>query len=268
MSTRTAAVASDAPTTAPTPWTGVRVQPTLLVGLLLYVGYLAVFFTVWTVNDVDYDTIGTTVESTRLHYAMPTLLGSAFLAVALTALGWWRITLFDRSRSGPWWAWIGPLAMAALIVSAFSTMHTDEVTAELVTWSVLGAIGVGFGEEMATRGALLVGLRATRPEQTAWLLSTLAFAAVHAPNALFGQTVGKTAVQLVLTFVLGSLLWASRRLSGTLLVPILLHGAWDSSIFLPDATGADPFAPMLLIYPLAIVVTIAVRRRNRGRFVR
>lgn len=251
----------------PQRWTGVRIKPSIPLGLLVYAGYLAIFYAVWAINDVDYSTIGETVESTKLHYAMPTLLGCAFLVVALTFLRWWRITLFDADRSGPWWAWIGPIAMGLLIIGGFATAHAEQVTAELVLWSTLGAIGVGFGEEMITRGALLVGLRRNLPEHRVWLWSTLAFAALHAPNALFGLSVQSMIVQLVLTFIIGSLLWAIRRISGTLLLPMVLHGLWDSAIFLPSATGADSYAPQLLVYPIAILVTVGVLRRNRGRRV-
>jgi membrane protease YdiL (CAAX protease family) len=127
---------------------------------------------------------------------------------------------------------------------------------------------VGFGEEMITRGALLVGLRTNHTEVRAWLFSTLAFSALHVPNVLFGQGGAGTAGQVVLTFILGSLLWATRRLSGTLLLPMFLHGFWDSSVFLPDATGADPFVAALVLYPIAIVAVIGVVRHNRGIYVR
>jgi membrane protease YdiL (CAAX protease family) len=51
--------------------------------------------------------------------------------------------------------------------------------------SVLGGIGVGFGEEMITRGAVLTALRSEITEGKVWLHSTLAFSALHLPNALF-----------------------------------------------------------------------------------
>ena len=254
--------------TTPTPWTGVRFQPSVALGLLVYAGYLAIFYATWAINDVDYDTIGDTVESTKLHYAMPTLLGCAFLVVAISVLGWWRVTLFDSFRSGPTWAWIGPIAMFSFACISFAGVTWGNVSSSLLMWSVLGAIGVGFGEEMITRGALLVGLRTRHHEVMAWLFSTLAFAALHAPNALFGQSVGSTAVQLVFTFLVGSLLWSIRRLSGTLILCMFLHGFWDSAAFLPGATGDDPWPGSALIYLIAIACAIGVLRRNRGIFVR
>lgn len=254
--------------TAPGPWKGVRFQPSVGLGLVVYVGYLAIFYATWKINDVDYDTIGDTVESTKLHYAMPTLLGCAFVVVAITVLGWWRVTLFDSFRSGPKWAWIGPIAMFLLACASFAGVTWGNATSTLLLWSVLGAIGVGFGEEMITRGALLVGLRTNHHEVKVWLWSTIAFAALHAPNALFGQSVGKTAVQLVLTFLVGSLLWAIRRLSGTLILCMFLHGFWDSSVFLPGATGDTAFVGAGVIYVLAVICAVAVLRKNRGIFVR
>ena len=242
---------------------GMRVQPSIGAGLVLYVGYLAIFFTTWVVNDVDYPTIGDTTRSTKLHYAMPTLLGCVFLVIALTVMGWWKITLFDKERSGPRWAWIGPISMGLIALGAFVLMDKD-ASAELVMWSVLGAIGVGFGEEMITRGSLLVGLRTKYTEVKVWLFSTLAFSALHLPNMLFGQDVGPTIGQVVLTFLFGSLLWATRRLSGTLLLCMFLHGFWDSSVFLPDATGSDVYALPFLIYPIALACAIGVLRKNRG----
>jgi len=238
---------------APTPW----------IGLGLYAGYLAIFYATWAVNGVDYLSIGRTAESAKLHYALPTLFGSAFVALALTWLGWWRITLFDRDRQGPAWAWAGAAVMLALSLASLARLRPEGATAELVLWSVLGGVGVGFGEEMITRGALLVGLRSRCTERRAWLLSTLAFSALHAPNGLFGLPWSMVPGQLLLTCIVGSLLYACRRLSGTLLLPMFLHGLWDSAVFLPGATGAGPFFLSLALYPVAIVCAVAVLRQGR-----
>jgi hypothetical protein len=89
------------------------------LGVLLYVGYLAVFFGTWTVNRVDYTRIGENAETTKLWYACPTLLGCAFLVVAISVLGWWRLTLVDKLKSGPKWVWILPAVMALVIGNNF-----------------------------------------------------------------------------------------------------------------------------------------------------
>ena len=86
-------------------------QPSVLAGILLYLGYLAIFFTTWTLNGVDYLRIGENAETTKLWYAFPTLFGCAFLVMTISVLGWWRAVLFDSSKSGPQWIWILPVVM-------------------------------------------------------------------------------------------------------------------------------------------------------------
>lgn len=241
-----------------------KYAPSLRIGLFLYLGYLAVFFTTWIINGVDYNRIGESAETTRLWYALPTLFGCAFLLIALSLLGWWRVVLFDSVRSGPRWAWILPLAMVGIILGNFLGATAGPLSAELLLWSSLGALGVGFGEEMITRGSLVVGLRSRFSENQVWLFSTLLFSALHVPNVLFGLPLWAMPFQVLLTFIIGSGLYAMRRLSGTLLLPMLLHGLWDSSLFLNVATGQQPSAAQYLIYPLAILCTLAVLRRNRS----
>lgn len=239
-------------------------MPPLRTGILLYLGYLAIFFTTWAVNGADYQRIGESVDTTRLWYALPTLFGSTFLVVGISALGWWRAALFDKARSGPAWAWALPIGMAAIIAHTFWTLPTDKVSAELWMWSMLGAVGVGFGEEMITRGSMVVGLRSRFSETQVWLWSTLLFSALHAPNVAFGLPLWAMPVQLLLTFVMGSGLYAIRRLSGTLLLPMLLHGLWDSGLFLHMAAGHTPSAIQFAVYPLALACLVAVLRRDRA----
>ena len=52
-----------APHSTPTPWTNVRFQPSVALGLVVYAGYLAIFYTTWAINDVDYPTIGDTLRA-------------------------------------------------------------------------------------------------------------------------------------------------------------------------------------------------------------
>lgn len=242
----------------------IKVKPNILIGITLYIIYLIIFFSTWIVNKAYYPTIGKTIESTKLHYALPTLFGGIFLVIALTVLGWWKITLFDKEKSAPKWAWIAPILMFILILISFTNTNWDKVTAELLLWSMLGAIGVGFGEEMITRGSLLVGLRSKFSEINVWLISTLFFVALHIPNIFFGQPASLLIAQLVLTSIMGSAFYSFRRLSGNLLIPIILHGLWDSAVFLIPATGGTPPLLMATIYPVAIICFIAVLLKNRG----
>ncbi len=245
----------------------ITVKPSVKKGLLIYFVYLAVFFSVWIVTGVNYPEIGKTLESTKLHYALPTVLASLVVALIITKFGWWNITLFDKKKSGPKWAWIGVIAMLLLAIGSFARLQVGGLSLELVFWSLLGAIGVGFGEEMINRGTLLVGLRTRYTEGKVWLFSTLAFAALHLPNMLFGADIFPTLGQFVFAFIVGSLLYSVRRLSGSLILAMVLHGLWDSSIFLPAATGVDPWPVQAIIYPIAIVCAAAVIWKNKGNTV-
>lgn len=249
-----------ATTTESIPW---RRQPALWKGGLLYLGYLAIFFTTWTINGVDYQRIGANAETTKLWYAFPTLFGCAFLVVAISVLGWWRVALFDKARSGPLWAWILPVAMAGIILNNFSRLEFGRLSSELLLWSSLGAVGVGFGEEMITRGSMIVGLRSRFSEGRVWLASTLLFSALHVPNALFGLPWSHMPFQVLFTFIIGSGLYAIRRISGTLILPMVLHGLWDSALFLGVSTGAEPSLLQFAVYPLAIVCIVGVLVWNR-----
>lgn len=234
------------------------------MALLLYAGYLVIFFTTWTINGVDYNRIGESAETTRLWYAAPTLFGGAFLAIAISLLGWWRKVLFDDTKSGPRWVWILPIAMAAIIVNNLLAVPSAGISAELLLWSILGAVGVGFGEEMITRGSMVVGLRSRFSEEKVWLFSTLLFSALHIPNVFFGLPMWAMPFQVLLTFIMGSGLYVIRRVSGTLLLPMILHGLWDSTLFLNVATGGVPSPVQFALYPLAIVCLIAVIRQGRN----
>ena len=234
------------------------------MGMLLYFGYLAIFFSTWTINGVDYNRIGENAQTTKLWYAFPTLFGCAFLVVAISILGWWRLVLFDKSKSGPQWVWILPIVMAAIILNNFLGMPSGKLSAELLLWSSLGAVGVGFGEEMITRGSMVVGLRSRFTEGRVWFISTLLFSALHIPNVIFGLPISAMPIQVLLTFIMGSGFYIIRRMSGTLILPMILHGLWDSSLFLNVATGGAPSAVQFAVYPLAIACAIAMVLKDRN----
>jgi membrane protease YdiL (CAAX protease family) len=151
--------------------------------------------------------------------------------------------------------------MAAVVLKNFSSIPSDKLSAELLLWSSLGAVGVGFGEEMITRGSLIVGLRSRFSEGHVWLISSLLFSALHIPNVLFGLPLWAMPIQVLLTFIMGSGLYVIRRMSGTLILPMILHGLWDSSLFLNIATGGVTTDLQFAVYPLAIACVIAMLRK-------
>ncbi len=246
-------------------YNNLRIQPSLFLAFAILIIYMFIFSSIWVINDVDYKTIGKTIESTKLHYAMPTIISSIVVAILLSVFGWWRVVLFDEFKSAPKWMWIGVIAMIIISIINFSTVNINGLSTELILYSILGGIGVGFGEEVITRGSMLVGLRSRNlSENKIWLYSSLIFASIHIPNVFFGSPLYAMLTQLVFAFIMGSFLYIARRLSGTLLLPMFLHGFWDSSVFLPGAVGAKPSAYSVLIYPIAVVCIIVFYRNNKA----
>ena len=62
-------------------------------------------------------------------------------------------------------------------------------------------------------------------------LSSGLFALFHGLNILTGQAVGATIQQMLFAFLMGSGLYLIRRISGLLVVGMVIHGLWDFSSF-------------------------------------
>jgi membrane protease YdiL (CAAX protease family) len=223
---------------------------------------MAIFSSIWILTKVEYLNIGKNAETAKLWYATPTLSASVFLVFIISLWGWWRIVLFDTIKSGPKWVWILPVAMLFIIINRLVMLKTENISQDLWLWTFLGGAGVGFGEEMITRGSLLVALRTKFAEGKVWLFSTLLFSALHIPNAFFGVPFTSMLFQLVLTFIMGSLLYVTRRLSGNLIVPMVLHGLWDTSLFLNQASESEKSPLEMFIFPLAMVCVIPFVYKN------
>jgi membrane protease YdiL (CAAX protease family) len=243
--------------------TTIKVSRSVGTGIFIYVVYLAIFYATWAINGVKYTEIGQSTETIKLWYAIPTLLASSFVLAVVTLLGWWKDILYDKKKSEPKWALLLPTAMLIVILANFTSINFSNLTYSLLFWSIAGGIGVGLGEEIITRGSLLIGLRTKYNEGLAWLISTLIFAALHIPNIFFGLAFHLMIVQVFLTFIMGTAFYVMRRISGTLIVAIVLHGLWDTSVFLPQATGTQGYAVLaLVVYLLAIICAIPVLKNN------
>jgi len=234
----------------------------ILAAIFIYLIYLAIFYSTWAINGADYKSIGKSEDTIRLWYALPTLIASISTIILITILGWWRKVFFDFKKVSASWTFILPVFIAILIFANFTNIQIENLTSGLIVWGMLGGIGVGFGEEIITRGSLLVGLRSKYSEGKVWLYSTLLFSLLHAPNVFFGLEFSNMIVQLLLAFIMGTAFYVIRRITGNLIIPIILHGLWDTSIFIPIATGSQNLTlASIIIYPLAIVCSVPVLKK-------
>lgn len=244
-----------------------RIKPRWWIGIVVFLAYAAWVMAAWIWRGVDYRQIA---SETSLVQAVIQPLGIAavLLAVFNSWAGWWRATLFETPRVRR------PLLLAVLLLAMLgfiaATLGSTDFTAITLCHLALVAAAtllVGFCEEMVSRGILLVSLRGSlRSEAWVWFVSSAMFGLLHATNAFFG--VGALALlQVVLAFCVGSGLYLLRRLGGTLLLPMLVHAAWDFATLASgldaDPPGAAAFAFMASTWVLSLLLVFVVLRRER-----
>ncbi|MET4156680.1 CPBP family intramembrane glutamic endopeptidase [Agromyces sp. PvR057] len=236
-----------------------RIAPRVWLGVLAYLLYLAVFCGVWIFNGIDYTHIGDSEDTLWKWYVAPLLAGAVVIVVIVSVYGWWRPSLFDERQRMPAWVWVFPGALAVVAIANVLLGDTSALTPTMWLLLTLGSLIVGFNEELVTRGQLIVALRSRFGELGVWFFSTLLFGLLHLPNTLFGTgPFGVT--QVFITFVLGSALYLLRRVSGTLIAAMLLHGLWDFSTFAANSGLTGLFGIPIGI--AAVVVAIVLTRRE------
>ncbi|WP_264186959.1 CPBP family intramembrane glutamic endopeptidase [Leifsonia sp. LS1] len=124
-----------------------------------------------------------------------------------------------------------------------------------MSWLLTGLF-IGFAEEVLTRGFVVNLMRkAGHPEIAVALVSAGLFAILHAGNFFGGQAGFTTIVQVGYTFFFGLLMYLAYRVTGLLIVPILLHASTDPSIFLQNTYPST--APLALFAGFGNLVVIA-----------
>lgn len=245
-----------------------KLNPTWTVAFFIYILYLVVIFATWYVTGADYLKL-TGADTIASYSVLPLFLGAVFLVFVLSYLGWWREVMTEDRKGGPGWALWVVLAVTGgfILLNVFGADWT-RITATHLMFLVLAAILVGFNEEALTRGILVVGARGSKwSESLVWLFSSLAFGLLHLPNALFGLPLVAAIAQVGFAFLAGSGLYVLRRVSGSLLVPIAVHGAWDFATFSKGASGAEGSSAIQMFqfgtYIVSIILAIIVLRRDK-----
>ncbi len=214
-----------------------KVPPRPALGIAAYLAYLVAIVVVNLIGGVDYDEIGASAHNILFGIVVPVAVGAALMIAIATRLGWWREIMAERPAEGRWLL-IVPVAFAlGILISLFDVPFGDWAAGTLLLLA-LGTLMVGFAEELTTRGVLLVAMRARYREIWVWLITTALFGLMHGLNVISGQAVDLTLQQIGYTFVIGSILYACRRATGLLIVPMIIHAVFDFSLIAGQGPGA------------------------------
>lgn len=225
-----------------TPIASLRVRPRVWIGLVIWLAYAVLVFVVQQLSGVPYTDFGRDGGTLFLGAGLSLIIGAILLAVTATLLGWWRPALFDRKHSARWPIFVPAIMAVALLINLASTDWGSYDVGFFAASIVL--LLVGFTEEMATRGLLLVGLRSRLHEGWVWFITSAAFALMHLTNALAGQDLGLTLTQVGMAFLGGTVFYILRRTTGTLIWAMVLHGLWDFSTFAVGHGTPGPLAAL------------------------
>jgi CAAX protease family protein len=235
-----------------------RVTPRPLIGILTLVAVVAIIVVGRRISGVDYDEVSDTTGNAFKAIVIPVGVTLVFLAVAATWLGWWRPVLFEQRRLGPSWLLLAP-GLIGLVGGDYGAKGGG-----LVAVLAIGSLMIGINEELAARGILLVAFRGTKGELGVWFWTTLLFSLSHAGTVLAGAPVGNLVTQVPIAFLLGTILYVTRRATGVLFVGMLLHGAWDFMTYVntdvDDNVSGWGVTAILIAAVGAIVALVAVRR--------
>jgi len=218
-------------------------KPSWQIAIAVYLVYNLIIYGIWMAVGSDYtDMVGPDVAFQRIF--LPLAFGFVFLAGVLSWLGWWPPAMRDEDLAAPRWVgWPIILIASAFILLVLSTTNWSAIAMPHLLVLIGAGLLVGFNEEALTRGILVVGFRAGgHGEAWVWFTTSLLFGLLHLPNALFGLPLFAAVLQVGFAFVMGSGFYVLRRLSGTLAVPMVIHGLWDFATFSHQASGAGEAA--------------------------
>jgi membrane protease YdiL (CAAX protease family) len=218
-----------------------RITPRWWIGVVIWLVYTALVFVVGLVSGVPYDEFGDSADTLFRGPVVFLAAGAVLLIVVTSILGWWRPALFEAERSKHRWPIIAPAVMAlSVIVSLSFGVDWSGIDGGYLAGLLLLGVMVGFNEELLTRGLLLTSLRPQLREILVWFITSALFGLMHVTNIFFGADPGSTLQQVGLAFLGGTGFYIVRRVTGSLIWAMVLHGAWDFTTF---AVGHSPAGP-------------------------
>ena len=211
-----------------------RIQPRPALAWAIGIGYAILFLVLELIIGVDYDKIGTTTDSIvkGIVVPSPSARSSSSSSRRCSAGG---VPVLRELPEGPArpprWLLAVPILVFIAVLLGIDYGNLGDMGAAMILWLALGTALVGFSEEITYRGLALVGFRGRYSEVKVWFFTSLLFGLLHGVNLILGQGAMLTIRQFFFAFVLGSVFYAIRRISGTIVVVMVLHALWDFGTF-------------------------------------
>ena len=231
--------------------------------ILLAIGYLAAVQLVPRLTTPDdskyaiFDDTASVVGGLWVTVGVGSLIG----LVAVAVLGWWR-PAFIEDRRLPRWTWVFPAVMLVAIVVGVSYANLSDKGLTFTVMLLVGCLFVGVSEELMFRGIGVTAFRqAGFTEGKVALWTCVLFGLAHATN-IFSEGVGAVP-QVLITAVAGYFFYVIRRVSGLLIVSMIMHGLWDFGLFtntLSTPPGLGVAAFVLADIVLAIIAIVTIRK--------
>jgi membrane protease YdiL (CAAX protease family) len=209
----------------------------------------------------------------------PALAAAIVFLLAAVAVFRWHDVGLAAPRPRSWRAlWFPAIYVVLFVMGALAAgLPPPKVVLVILANTIL----VGISEELACRGVLYQGLRASLAPWPAILASTLLFGAVHVFNGFATGDFRAAAIQAVTAFMTGIAFLGIRLRTGSLYPVMVLHTLWDFTLVttvvgamarmepgttMPDAASfgiAIVIAPVLLIGPNFLYGIYLLRRAVR-----
>ncbi|MFZ4537964.1 lysostaphin resistance A-like protein [Propionivibrio sp.] len=229
-----------------------RFSPSVAIGTLCLITYIAVFYGIAQASGIDYGEWFANANN-AIHSALIPLVAGSLLLITFLVLSRWNVVWRDpvrlptnRLHATLMYLFVGTILLRLVFIK------WGEVPADLLLVVIAVGIGVGFAEEMALRGVFLRGVRTNgRSEGRAVLWTTIAFGLLHIPNIFLGTGLIGIA-QLLLAALTGFVLYLFRRRFAWIVPAMIAHGIWDISVFL----SKDYLSPAINTLTIALTAVI------------
>ncbi|WP_394553651.1 type II CAAX prenyl endopeptidase Rce1 family protein [Agromyces sp. MMS24-JH15] len=179
-----------------------------------------------------------------------------------------RFALFGFRRPGRGWLLAAIPAVVVLALVAISIGWVNTLEWQVVAGTLALVVLVGVTEETLFRAMFTTLIARRWSSVVAVIVSSVLFAVAHAVNALGGQDLGATLVQVGFAFAFGAYAAAFLLVTGSVWPMIVFHAAFDAFQFLgarQTTTVVDAVTTAILLVGAAVLLAIHVRRgRSQG----